>query len=360
MGLLAAFFAIPASLALLLLLGLDSAGLFRKKETIYRGGYLPKTLVIVPCKGTEISLRRNLESLKKQKYGKYDLIAVVDSESDESLAAIKSLRIKYAVSEVRSAKASGKVMAIAAALQRFRNYEAYAIADSDITAGSSWLRELVAPLQDKRIGVSTVFPYFVPVGGFWSKVKTVWGFVGQDLLENQDSRFAWGGSMAFRKSLAGKKELSFLKGSKYSVSDDICITMIARRKKLGIAYAAGAQPTVNTRDTFGEFAEWSNRQTALTLLGYRRNFRRGIFFYCTEIFVFLSGIYLSAYASPLFLTLFLHLLVSEKRAFSRLRGKDPINAAIVIIMPFIYVINLLRARTLKKISWRGSVYKLYG
>ncbi len=359
MGLLTVILSILASLALLMLLAIDSARLLRRKEHNPNGRYAPKALVIVPCKGKDIGLYDNLQSLKRQRYKNYEVVAVVDSERDDAIESIRAAGVKYIITDVKSARASGKVMAIATALQRFRNYDAYVIADSDIRAKSSWLQELVSPLQERSIGISTTFPYFMPVSGFWPRVKMVWGFVGQNLLENKNTRFAWGGSMAFRRDLIGRKDLEFFKNSKYSVSDDICVTMIARRKKLGIAYSAAAQPLVLTNDNFSQFIEWSNRQTSLTLLGYRSNFRRGMFFYGSEIFVFLSGIYLSLAVSPLFLLLFLHLLVSWKRGYSRAKRLDPAIVPIVVIIPFIYFCNLIVARFAKKITWRGAEYRLY-
>ena len=348
-----------AVLAAIMLLSIDSSRLFRKKEVLPKNKHLPKTLVIVPCKGMDISLYQNLIALKKQGYRKYKIIAVVDSENDKAIPLIKRAGISYLISDIGSRSASGKVRAIASALKHFRDYDVYVIADSDITVTRTWLGNIIAPLSDKSIGISTTYPHFQPIGGFWPKVKMVWNFVGENLLEKESSRFAWGGTMAFRKDLMGSKEQLYLINSRYSVSDDITITKICKRKRLRIAYVKDAQPVVKTDDSFEQFIEWSNRQTALTLLGYRNNFKRGMFFYCSEIFVMVSASLLSIYVSPVFLLLFAHLAVSWKRSYERARSADPSIALIVILIPFIYVYNLISARMMKRITWRGSVYSLY-
>ncbi len=340
-----------------MLIGIDAARLFRGKEELRKKHYEPKTLIIIPCKGPDLGLGENLISIKKQRYLKYDVVAVIDSEDDPAATEIRKAGIKHIISSVKSARASGKVRAIASALSRFRNYEAYVVADSDIMVNGSWLSSIVAPLADKRIGIATTYPHFVPIGGFWSKVKMVWNFVGENLLENRKSRFAWGGTMAFRKDLV-KDSIHYFVNSRYSVSDDITLTKICKSKKLGIAYVKEAQPMIRTKDNPMQFAEWANRQTALTLLGYPNNFRRGIFFYFSEIFVLISGAYLSATVSPTFILLFAHLLTSLKRSYARTRTKDPMIAAIVLLMPFIYLYNLVSARMMKRIVWRGSSYKL--
>ena len=348
-----------AVLAAMMLLSIDASRLFRKNEVLPKHKYLPKTLVIIPCKGMDISLYQNLLALKSQSYKKYKIIAVVDSESDKAILLIKKAGISYLISDTRGRRASGKVRAIASALTRFRDYEAYVIADSDITVNRAWLVNIIAPLSDKSVGISTTYPHFQPIGGFWPKVKMVWNFVGENLLEKESSRFAWGGTMAFRKDLMGQKEQLYFTNSKYSVSDDITLTKICKKKRLRIAYVKEAQPVVKTDDSFKQFIEWSNRQTALTLLGYRNNFKRGMFFYCSEIFVMISASLLSIYASPIFLLLFAHLAVSWKRSYARAKCSDPAIALIVILIPFIYAYNLISARMMKRITWRGSVYSLY-
>ena len=348
-----------AALAAIMLLSIDSARLFRKKEALPKNKYIPKALVIVPCKGMDISLYQNLLALKGQSYKKYKIMAVVDSNDDKAIPLIKKAGIPYMTSSMRSRRASGKVRAIASALWCFRDYDVYVIADSDITVNRAWLYSIMAPLSDKAIGISTSYPHFQPIGGFWPKVKMVWNFVGENLLEKESSRFAWGGTMAFRKDLIGRKELRYFLNSRYSVSDDITLTRICKMKGLRIAYVKGAQPIVKTDDSFEQFIEWSNRQTALTILGYSNNFKRGMFFYCSEIFVMASASLLSIYVSPIYLLLFAHLAVNWRRAYAKAKSADPAIALIVVMIPFIYVYNLISARTMKRITWRGSTYSLY-
>ena len=277
-------------------------------------GYLPRVLVIVPCRGTDINLHRNLLSLTRQSYRRYDIVGVVDSEDDPAASHVRSAGIRLLVSRYAKGNASGKVRAIAHAIRRSGNYDVYAIADSDISVGSSWLSSLVAPLSDRSIGISTMFPRFSPVsGGFWQMVKLVWGFAGEGLMDNKATRFSWGGSMAFRSSLVKGKSLDMFVNSSYSVSDDISITKIAKSKGLDIAYVKKPQPAVYSNDSFSKFVEWSNRQTALSTFGYRKNLYYGIFFYSAELILMVSGFFLSLYVSAAFIVFFLHLAKSEAK-----------------------------------------------
>lgn len=341
------------------LLSLDLRSAFRKTTlNKARPGYMPNVLVIIPCRGVDLTLEKDLESIKRQKYGKFKVIAVVDGPEDKSIPAIKRAGLDYMVAGGPRGKSSGKVAAILAAVKRFSNYGFYVIADSDIEVDGFWLANLMAPMRDGKVGISTMFPYFNPLGGFWSKAKMVWGFVGESLLEEESSRFGWGGSLAFRRSLVDRWFINLATRTEYGVSDDICLTMAAKRKRLSIAYTKNSQPRVNSDDNFGKFMEWANRQTALTLLGYRKNLYFGAVYYSAEIVLFVSAIVLSIFVSPLFLVFFLHLIRSYWKTYAR-SGKAYLELLLIVpIMPFMYLSNLLIANGISTISWRGRKYNI--
>lgn len=319
--------------------------------------YKPKTLVIVPCKGIDIGLYQDLCSLKLQTYNNYDLVAVIDSTRDPAIKDIKKAGIKHMVSQVKCKNCSGKVKAISTALEKFKRYDVYVVADSDICVDRFWLYSLIKPLYKSDVCLSTMFPYFRPTAGFWSKVKFVWGFVGDGLLEKENTRFGWGGSMAFKRAIV-KEALNLFKNSEYSISDDICITKAVKAKGLKIAYVKVHRPTVESNENFSRFSEWSNRQTALTLLGYRKNLHFGLLFYPSEITLFISGILLSLLVSPFFVIFLAHFAKCVILNYSRTRMIDPAVALITALMPFIYLANLLIAKDMGYIVWRGSRYML--
>ena len=258
------------------------------RDAATRGKYKPRTLVIVPCKGVDFKMDENFRALKKQKYKNYDVVAVVDNLKDKALPCIKVSRIKYITTEKSFKNGSGKVNAIASALNKFRNYEAYAIADSDILTNDNWLADLVAPLCNKNVGLTTTYPYFKGESGFWSRAKTVWSFVGEGMMESNIFRFGWGGSVAFRRDLVRAKELEFFKGF---ISDDVALTKIAKSKCLDLAYVKSAQPVVRSTDNFKVFSEWSNRQTALSINGNGLVFWIGLPFYALTFLTLISAIF---------------------------------------------------------------------
>ncbi len=334
-----------------LLSTLQALGSYREKKY---GKYSPRTLVVLPCRGTDYKMDENLTALKAQDYGNYDIIAVVDSADDSAVKLLKQSNIKYMVAK-KHTQGSGKVNAIACALEKFRNYDAYAIADSDILVKRNWLRDLVLPLKDKHIGLSTTYPYFKAEAGFWSKVKTVWSFVGDGMMESKLLRFGWGGSIAFRRDLVGKKELDFFR--KF-ISDDVALTKIALSKGLGLAYVKGAKPTVRSKDDFKTFLEWSNRQTALSINGNRLVFWIGLPFYALTFILLVSAFALTLFYSYIFILLFVPVVLGAIKNYRRLEGDLPGFVFINAVMPLIFVVNLMMAKNMRRIRWRGRDYNL--
>jgi cellulose synthase/poly-beta-1,6-N-acetylglucosamine synthase-like glycosyltransferase len=289
-------------------------------------------LVILPCKGKDVTLYENIASLLKQDYPNYRVLAVIDSLSDPAMQAIRDQKIDYIVSRTECQNCSGKVRAIASAIEKFPDVAVYVVADSDVTFPKQWLTNLVRPLGSPRIGVSTTFPHFEPTGGIWSKVKSVWGLVGIGLMQSRLTRFVWGGSMAFRRDLLDPEDIEYFKKH---ISDDVAIMRIARKKGLDICYVESAAPMINSPDDYRTFREWSNRQTALSISASRSILRYGVLFYSSEILLLIGGIVFSVVFTPIFLfLLFPYLLFAYRNVQNHHKGGLYVFL-IALIIPFI-------------------------
>jgi len=312
-------------------------------------------LVILPCKGKDVTLYENIASLLKQDYPNYRVLAVIDSLSDPAMQAIRDQKIDYIVSRTECQNCSGKVRAIASAIEKFPDVAVYVVADSDVTFPKQWLTNLVRPLGSPKIGVSTTFPHFEPTGGIWSKVKSVWGLVGIGLMQSRLTRFVWGGSMAFRRDLLDPEDIEYFKKH---ISDDVAIMRIARKKGLDICYVESAAPMINSPDDYRTFREWSNRQTALSISASRSILRYGVLFYSSEILLLIGGIVFSVVFTPIFLfLLFPYLLFAYRNVQNHHKGGLYVFL-IALIIPFISMSNLIKAAGMDVIQWRGSEYDL--
>ncbi len=359
MSILKIFIILYTILLVLIFLGLLAINLssYKKKPQLYKNFKLDKsfkTLVICPCKGVDVTLNENLKSLKYQSYKNYDLLCVVDNKGDPAVKVIKEQKINYIISDKNIGNGSGKVRAIATALSRFKNYDIYIIADSDVTFVSDWVENLVKPFSCKKIGATTSYPFFNPINGFWSKVKMVWSYAGNGMMESDITIFGWGGSLAFRKSLFSNE---IIKDFANSLSDDIYITKLVKSNRLKLYYKS-MQIKVNSNDSFKVFWEWSNRQTALTLLGYPKNFTYGVIFYSVQELLLFSSIILSILITPLYLILLLPFILGEIKTIKRSYRYKIYSIFIFFFINIIYVINLVKAKNMTQITWRGRDYKM--
>lgn len=344
-----------AFLALIALFLVLNMLLPRKKENYRSGSYRPRTLVMMPCKGFDIALNENLIAAKAQSYGNYDFIAIVASKNDIAVKSIKQTRTKFMVADIGCKECSGKVRNIASALAKYKNYDAYVIVDSDVLAEKDWLSLLIAPLADRKIGISTAFPIFEPANNnFWPKVKHAWGYVGQGMMENKRTRFGWGGSLAFRKDLLTKEDFKYFSES---ISDDIALTNIARRRGLEIAYVEQANPIVRSDEGFGRFFEWSNRQTALSVAGSRKILYIGVAFYSLSILLLVSSILLAILVNAIFLLLLAPFAIGALRLYEK-SGRRKYMLGVYFMMNFIYLYNMVVAAKTKTINWRGRSYDI--
>lgn len=349
------FFDIFIFALILIFIGLTFIAVFREKKVDMYGTYSGTALAIVPCRGRDYSLLQNLRSIMESAGTRYNVIAVVDSEDDEAVPVIREAGIPFIISQQNCSGCSGKVRAIYSAIERFPDYPVYVIADSDILPPPNWLSDLLDPLSDPEVGISTTFPYFEPVGGFWSRVKLVWGFVGLGMMESSLTRFGWGGSLAFRKDLLDNGGSDFFRSY---VSDDVALTKLCKSRGLKISYVAGAAPLVNSPDNFHVFMEWANRQTALSIYATPSVFRYGIIFYLSTIILTVSAITMAIFVYPLFIALITPLIITALRNVHR-AGKMKVSVFLIsLFIPFLYLYNLIRARRMSEITWRGRTYSL--
>ncbi|MGC8515963.1 MAG: glycosyltransferase [Thermoplasmata archaeon] len=324
------------------------------KDQVF-GDFGENVLVILPCKGKDVTLYENITSLLEQDYPNYRILAVVDSISDPAMQAIRDLKIDYLVSKTECQHCSGKVRAIASAIEKFPDVPVYVVADSDVTFPKKWLTNLVKPLGSPKTGVSTTFPHFEPTGGIWSRIKSVWGLVGIGLMQSRLTRFVWGGSMGFRRNLLEPEDIEYFKRH---VSDDVAIMRIARKKGLEICYVQAAAPMINSPDDYRTFREWSNRQTALSISASRSILRYGVLFYSSEIILLIGGIVFSFFFTPVFLFLLAPYLLFAYRNVQNHHNGGLYVFLIALIIPFISMSNLIKAAGMDVIQWRGSEYDL--
>jgi hypothetical protein len=327
----------------------------RGRTAVRNSGFEPSVLVILPCKGTDLTIEANMLSLRAQNYGNYKVIAVVEDRDDPAVRHISSADLDYIIADKKFSRCSGKVKNILSAFKRFTTYDVYVVVDSDVTASPTWLSKLVEPLSNPNVGVTTTYPYFNPIGGFWSDVKSVWNFVGEGMMESKQTRFVWGGSMAFRKELVTKE---LIKSMGTAVADDLEIHRACRRAGLEVYYVKERIAYVNAKESFASFIEWANRQSALSVLADRKLITYGKLIYGAECLLILMGVSLPFFYGPVWLFLLVPLAIKIGSSYSKTERKGAYVVPVTVLVQFIYLYNITKAARMDSIQWRGREYKI--
>lgn len=241
--------------------------------------WMPFASVIVPCKGLEYQLEDHITSVLKQVYPFFELVLVTATEDDPARSLLNDLlgkfpghRIKLVtagISDERSEKVNNLIQAVA---RTDSSSEVFVFMDSDAQPHLNWLQALISPLQDDRIGVSTGYRWYFPEhGNLAGLFRSAWNASVATLLGNHNRNFAWGGSMAIRRStFVHAKVLSYWS---HSISDDYSITQAMRDSKLKIHYEPRCLIGSAGKCSWRELFEWSTRQIMITRI-YSRNLWR--------------------------------------------------------------------------------------
>ncbi len=364
--------AAPAvALALLSLRGTRRQAAYIARRLAEKSEYTPAASVIVTVKGEDEGLRANLDALASLDYPDYELIVAAHSAADIPGGVLPGrARVVLAHSEdpARGEKVRNLQAAIRAVRQRSR---ILAFCDSDARVPPCWLRALAAPLAETGVGASTGFRWFVPGGGFWALLRSVWDAVSAGTLGPGDNGFVWGGGMALHKEVFYAAKIQ--EAWNHTVTDDYPLAQAIHRSGLTIAYAPGALvPTYGTTTAAGLFA-WMRRQMILTRVYCPRLWRPALaahVIYCAGMAASTTALALGHTRAAALLAA--QLLPGMWKGFHRARlARDAmpqcaswfrrylwIHAAAVPLATWLWLIALLSSAAGSTFEWRGYRYTL--
>ncbi len=250
--------------------------------------------------------------------------------------------------------------------------EVIVFVDTDARPDRNWLRKLVAPLSDERIGASSGYRWFIPErGGLASRLRGVWNAsIASALGEDTAKNFCWGGSTAIRR--ATFERLNVVERWAGTVSDDFTITKVLKEAKLPIHFTPNCLvPSVGDCD-FRELFEFTTRQIKITRV-YASHLwlplMLGSGLFCT---VFFGGLLLVSGSIPVLVILAVMFLLGAAKGLIRWRAisiplaehRSKLNRdlwAHMFLWPFaslLYFYNTIVAGFSRRITWRGITYEL--
>ncbi|HLO86968.1 MAG TPA: glycosyltransferase family 2 protein [Nostocaceae cyanobacterium] len=202
---------------------------------------LPKTAVILCLRGADPFLPHCVRSLLQQNYPEYDLKLIVDSQEDpaykiatEAIAEISATNVQISfLREIRH-NCSLKCSALLQAISDLDNsYKVIALVDADTIVHPHWLRELVSPLADEKIGVTTGNRWFVPTGNYWGSLVRYSGNIST-VVQMFLFQVPWGGTLAIKTEVLQQTGLIDTWGQVFN--DDMLLHKILKRHKLKIKF----------------------------------------------------------------------------------------------------------------------------
>ena len=229
---------------------------------------LPPVSILKPVHGLEPQLEKTLESFFRQEYPNFEIIFGARSRDNEALRVVERLCHKYpgvrteVVISGDPSWPNAKVFSLAAMMARAGN-DYIVISDSDVLVGRDFLRNVIPPLLDPKVGLVTCLYSGIPASGMWSQLEALGmsvempaGVLVADMVEGM--RFALGAAMAVRRdaleAIGGVRETADF------YSDDFVLGNLiaeARYKVVLSHYKVGHVLAVRTlRRTFGDQLRW--------------------------------------------------------------------------------------------------------
>lgn len=198
-----------------LLLVLIAASRFKKNSERYRRkvadsiSALPPVTILKPVHGMEARLEENLESFFQQDYPDYEVMIGARSADDPALGIAQKLQKRHPMVKSRIVISgpppwpNAKVYTLQKMIELSR-HDYFISSDSDVRVRPDFLRNVIPPLFDPKLGLVSCLYRGDPAGDFWSTLEALGmsvempsGVVVADMLEG--TRFALGPAVAFRR-----------------------------------------------------------------------------------------------------------------------------------------------------------------
>jgi ceramide glucosyltransferase len=207
--------ALIGTLSSAVFLGLALAGVIRFRSdartqlnSIPDNAHLPPVSVLKPVHGLEAQLKENIESFFRQDYPDYEILFAADEANDAALEVVREVCARYP--HIRSRVMitgtpwPNPVVYAFHCMAEAAAHDILVTTDSDVEVSPSFLREIVPPLLDPKVGMVTCVYRGKNAVGFFSgltaigmSVEMTAGVLVANLLEGM--KFGLGPTTVVRK-----------------------------------------------------------------------------------------------------------------------------------------------------------------
>jgi glycosyltransferase involved in cell wall biosynthesis len=213
----------------------------------------PRAQVVLSLKGTDPFLDRCLARLAAQDYPEYQVTVVVDSIDDPAWAQAVAAQERFGSSVInlqvrthREATCTRKLNNLLTAFDTLPPaVEVVALCDGDAVVHVTWLKELVAGLNDPEVSAVSANRWYSPTGcGFAELSRHYWNAIA--IPATHHYRILWGGSLALRRAIVD--EPAFRGAFAQGFADDTFIASYLHETRrrydvLGATYVVNSETT---------------------------------------------------------------------------------------------------------------------
>lgn len=169
----------------------------------------PPVSVLKPVHGLEAQLQENIESFFRQDYPEYEVLFAAEDSKDPALEVVREVSARYPHIPSRILLTGKPPWANPPAyafckMTEIAKYEIQVTSDSDVEVAPNYLREVVVPLLDPKVGMVTCVYRGKNAAGFWSgmtaigmSVEMTAGVLVANLMEG--IKFGLGPTIAVKK-----------------------------------------------------------------------------------------------------------------------------------------------------------------
>jgi ceramide glucosyltransferase len=353
------------------LLSLWIVAILKTKKKKY-GTYSPFASVIIPCKGIDHGFRENAEAFLFQNYSRHKLIFVVDSKEDPAYRTLSELLKDKPHAQIVLTNpipgCSGKIAALLTGLEHTEDAAVLVFADSDIKPDQNWLQNIVIPLQDESIGVTTGYRWYFPTN--WKTLFiSAWNLVPIVFMFYPKYTFAWGGSTAIRKNVFD--ELDIKTKWKTAFSDDLVVTTTVKKARYKIHLQPKCIMESPPETSIRTFLRWGTRQYTWVRWFYPLFWSTSLVGFIGIQLVISIGILLLLYGYYLPGTLMSSILLFEilygwlgistmQKTMVYTRERYPSKIGYALMTPLVFFLiafNVLASAFKREILWAGRTYR---
>jgi ceramide glucosyltransferase len=237
--------------------------------------------ILKPLRGTDPEMYESFRSHCLQDYPEYELIFGVSDANDPAIQLVQQLKAEFAQRPIRLMACPEKLgsntkVSNLAQMARQARYEYIIVNDSDIRVESDYLRRVLAPLTDPKVGLVTCIYRGIANATLGSHLESLGistdfaaGVLVAQTVENE-IRFGLGSTLAFRRrdlhAIGGFEALVDYLADDYQIG--IRIAALGLKVKLSDVVVDTFLPRYTLRGFFDHQLRWARTVRDSRFWGY--------------------------------------------------------------------------------------------